>query len=112
MSPSTLNPDRHSAPEIPADFIAQIKDDIANRRIAAGLRCLNAHQQILESIQPRQNNSVILLGYFAQWFDVGFPGRDLLKELLSHFSAASPESLTLLEYAHLRMAGGMVAMSE
>src|ERR1700688_1482659 len=112
MSPTTLKPDNASAPEIPYDFLAQIKDDIANRRIEAGLRCLTAHQQILESVQLRQNNSVILLGYFAQWVDVGFPGRPLLKQLLSHFGSASPESLTLLEYAHLRMADGLVAMSE
>src|ERR1700736_2096657 len=112
MSPSTLKPDHAPATEIPADFLAQIKEDIANRRIEAGLRCLAAHQQLLESIQLRQNNSVILLGYFAQWVDVGFPGRTLLKKLLSHFSSASPESLTLLEYAHLRMADGLVAMSE
>src|SRR6266403_1460016 len=108
MPPSTLNPDRTpSAPEIPQDFLTQIKQDIANRRIEAGLRCLTAHQQILESIPVRQNNSVILLGYFAQWVDVGFPGHALLKKLLSHFASASPESLTLLEYAHLRMADGL-----
>ena len=112
MSPSPLKPDRTPAPEILQDFLAQIKEDIANRRIEAGLRCLTAHRQLLESIHLRQNNSVILLGYFAQWVDVGFPGRALLKQLLSHFSNASPERLTLLEYAHLRMADGLVAMSE
>src|ERR1700676_4746731 len=112
MSPSTLKPDRTSPTEIPHDFLAQIKEDIANRRIEAGLRCLTAHKEIVESIRPHQNNSVILLGYFAQWVDVGFPGRPLLKQLLSHFGNASPENLTLLEYAHLRMADGLVAMSE
>ncbi len=112
MSPSTPKPDHAPATEIPHDFLAQIKEDIANRRIEAGLRCLAAHQQLLESIPLRQNNSVILLGYFAQWVDVGFPGRALLKQLLSHFSNAFSESLTLLEYAHLRMADGLVAMSE
>src|SRR6202158_4032891 len=112
MSPPPIKPDRTPTPEIPHDFLAQIKEDIANRRIDAGLRCLTAHQQLLESIQLHQNNSVILLGYFAQWVDVGFPGRALLKQLLSHFSNASPENLTLLEYAHLRMADGLVAMSE
>src|ERR1700675_4431909 len=112
MSPSTLKPDHSPITEIPLNFLAQVKEDIANRRIEAGLRCLAAHQQVLESIQLRQNNSVILLGYFAQWVDVGFPGRPLLKKLLSHFASASPESLTLLEYAHLRMADGLVAMSE
>jgi len=113
MSPSILNHDRApSALEIPQDFLAQIKQDIADRRIEAGLRCLTAHQQILESIPVRQHTSVIVLGYLAQWVDVGFPGRALLKKLLSHFASASPESLTLLEYAHLRMADGLVAMSE
>src|ERR1700738_4966206 len=112
MSPPPLTPDRTPAPEILQDFLAQIKEDIANRRIEAGLRCLTAHQQLLESIQLHQNNSVLVLGYVAQWVDVGFPGRALLKQLLSHFSNASPERLTLLEYAHLRMADGLVAMSE
>jgi tetratricopeptide (TPR) repeat protein len=112
MSPSPLKPDLTSTTEVPPDFLAQIKEDIANRRIEAGLHCLAANQGILESIPLRQNNSVILLGYFAQWVDVGFPGRALLKKLLSHFASASPESLTLLEYAHLRMADGLVAMSE
>jgi tetratricopeptide (TPR) repeat protein len=107
-----LKPDHPLATEIPTDFLSQIKDHIADRRIEAGLRCLTSHQQILESIHLRQENSFILLGYFAQWVDVGYPGRALLKQLLSAFSAASPETLTLLEYAHLRMAGGLVAMSE
>ncbi len=112
MSPSSIKPDGASTTEIPHDFLTQLKEDIANRRIEDGLRCLAAHQQILESIQVHQNHSVILLGYFAQWVDVGFPGRALLRQLLTHFASASPESLTLLEYAHLRMAGGLVAMSE
>src|ERR1700730_15108115 len=111
MPPSTLKPDLATKTEIPHDFLAQIKDHIANRRIEAGLRCLTAHKEIVESIQPHQNNSVILLGYFAQWVDVGFPGRPLLKQLLSYFGSASPENLTLLEYAHLRMADGLIAMS-
>src|ERR1700675_4076418 len=106
MPPSTLKPDHATTTEISPGFLTQIKEDIANRRIEAGLRCLTAHQQILESIPLRRDNSVILLGYFAQWVDVRFPGRALLKRLLSHFSAVSPESLTLLEYAHLRMADG------
>ena len=112
MSPSIRKPDHAPTSEIPRDFLAQIKEDIANRRIEAGLRCLTAHQEILQSIQLRRDNSAVLFGYFAQWVDVGFPGRPLLKQLLSHFSNASPETLTLLEYAHLRMADGLVAMSE
>src|SRR6202166_3517771 len=110
MSLSPLKPDRASTPEIPHDFLAQIKDDIANRRIEAGLRCLTAHQEILKSIQLRQNNSVILVGYSAKWVDVGFPGRPLLKQLLSHSSTPPSERLTLLEYAHLPIVARLLAM--
>src|ERR1700693_39397 len=112
MPPSTLKPDHATTTEISPGFLTQIKEDIANRRIEAGLCSLTPHQNLLEPTPLRQTNSVILPGYFAQWVDVGFPGRALLKQLLSLFASASPENLTLLEYAHLRMADGLVAMSE
>ncbi len=98
--------------EIPADLLARLKDDLAFRRIDSGIACLAAHKDLLESIDPLQSNSAVLLGYFAQWVDVGFPARALLKRLLSRFSSISPEKLSLLEYAHLRMAEGLVAISE
>ena len=47
MSPLPIKPDRTPTPQIPHDFLAQIKEDIANRRISAGLRCLSDHQQAL-----------------------------------------------------------------
>jgi tetratricopeptide (TPR) repeat protein len=109
MSPSTH---KQGNAETPNDFLAQIKHDIAARRIDSGIQCLSAHKQLLESIEHRQKNSAVLLGYFAQWVDVGFPARVLLKRLLLQFSEASPETLSLLEYAHLRMAEGLVAMSD
>jgi len=98
--------------EIPVTFLAQIKQDLAARRIDSGIQCLSAHKQLLESINLRQKDSAVLLGYFAQWVDVGFSERALLKQLLQSFSSLSPETLSLLEYAHLRMAEGLVAMSE
>src|SRR5713226_4238714 len=102
---------RHDA-EIPDQFLKQLKGDIAWRRIDSGLRCLAAHKELVETCDLRQKNAAILLGYFAQWVDIGFSGRGLLKRLLSRFSRASRETLSLLEYAHLSMADGLVAMSE
>jgi tetratricopeptide (TPR) repeat protein len=97
---------------IPESSLAQIKADLAARRVDEGLRCLAAHKDLLASIHPSQKNSAVLLGYFAQWVDVGFPGRPLLKRLLSQFSAIPPESLSLLDFAHVRMAEGLIAMSD
>ena len=104
--------DKTPATEIPGDFLAQIKQDLAARRIDSGIQSLSAHKQFLDSIQPRQKDSAVLLGYFAQWVDVGFPERRLLKQLLAKFSSVPAETLSLLDYAHLRMAEGLVAMSE
>ncbi|MBZ5526987.1 MAG: tetratricopeptide repeat protein [Acidobacteriia bacterium] len=98
--------------EIPDEFLKQLREDIAWRRIASGLQCLAAHKQLVESCEPRQKNAAILLEYFAQWVDIGFSGRRLLKRLLSRFSGVRRESLSLLEFAHLRMAEGLMAMAE
>jgi tetratricopeptide (TPR) repeat protein len=112
MPRSTHKPGGSPSSKIPDEVLTQIKEDLAFRRIDSGLAHLTAQKALLEAIDVRQNNSATLLGYFAQWVDVGFPGRALLKRLLSRFSTVSPESLSLLEYAHLRMADGLVAMSD
>jgi tetratricopeptide (TPR) repeat protein len=112
MSSLTKKPGASQAAGIPEDFLSQIREDIASRRIDDGLRLLSAHKERVEAIDLREKNDAVLLGYFAQWVDVGFPGRPLLKRLLTKFSSASPETLSLLDYAHLRMTEGLVAMSE
>ncbi len=104
------NPKAHR--EIPDEFLKQLRDDLAWRRIDSGLKCLAAHIEFVESCDLPQKNAAVLVGYFAQWVDVGFSGKELLKTLLARFSSAFPETLTLLEYAHLKMAEGLVAMSE
>ena len=98
--------------EIPDEFLKQLKEDIAWRRIDSGLRCLAVHKELMESCDLQQKNAAVLLGYFAQWIDLGFPGRELLKGLLLRSSSVCPETLSLLEYAHLSLANGLVAMSE
>jgi tetratricopeptide (TPR) repeat protein len=108
-------PDKRSArhdTEIPDKLPKQLREDIAWRRIDSGLRSLAANKELVESCDLRQKNAAILLGYFAQWVDIGFSGRGLLKRLLSRFSSARPEEFSLLEYAHLKMADGLMAMSE
>ncbi len=98
--------------EIPDEFLKQLREDIAWRRIDNGLRCLAAHKELVESCRLQQKNAAVLLGYFAQWVDLGFSGTGLLKRLLRRFCRVCPETLSLLEYAHLSLANGLVAMSE
>ena len=108
----TRNRSATQRPEIPDEFLKQLKEDIAWRRIDSGLRCLAAHKALVESCELQQKNAAVLLGYFAQWVDLGFPGRELLKRLLSRSSSVCAETLSLLEYAHLSLANGLVAMLE
>ena len=106
---------KHSATqrtEISDEFLKQLKEDIAWRRIESGLRCLAIHRELVESCELQQKNAAVLLGYFAQWVDLGFLGRELLKRLLSRSSGVCTETLSLLEYAHLSLAKGLVAMLE
>src|SRR5262249_3457265 len=48
----------------------------------------------------------------AQWVDAGFAGPDLLRRLVSQFPPACRAALPLLDYLHVRMAEGALAMSD
>jgi len=96
--------------EIPDEFLKQLKEDLAWRRIDSGMKCLAAHKERVESCELQQKNAAVLLGYFAQWVDLGFSGRELLKGLLSRSSGACTATLSLSEYVHVSLANGLVAM--
>lgn len=93
-------------------LVKRFREDIAFRRIESGMRCLEENRALLESLDPAQKNAGVLLGYLAQWVDIGYPGLDLVKSLLARFPKISRAGLPLLDYLHLRMAEGLVAMRE
>jgi tetratricopeptide (TPR) repeat protein len=97
---------------IPETFLNQLKEDVAWRRIDSGLQRLQAQRALLESCGPTQKNAAILLGYLAQWVDIGFARPALIEKLLARFPAGGREQCSLVEYVHLRMAAGLVAMSQ
>jgi len=94
------------------ELIRQLREDIAYRRIDSGMRCLEANRRLIGSLAPTHHNAGVLLGYLAQWVDIGFEGPQLLKRLLPRFPKDSRAALPLLDYLHLRMAEGLVAMTE
>ena len=101
-------------PKIPIseDFLARLRDDLASRRIESGINWLENHRPLLLSLDPSQKNAAALLGYLAQWVDIGFDQPLLVKELLSRFPQGLRAALPLCDYLHIRMAEGLVAMSE
>jgi tetratricopeptide (TPR) repeat protein len=100
------------SPKIPTHFLDQLKEDIAWRRIDSGLQRLHARKDLVESCNPSQKGAGVLLGYLAQWVDMGFAQPALIQQILTRFSATNRETLSVLEYAHARMADGLLATSE
>lgn len=93
-------------------FLKQLREDIAWRRIGSGLERLQAHRALVDSCSSGQKGAAILLGYLAQWVDIGFARPALIKQLLARFPGSERETLSVLEYVHLQMAEGLLAMSE
>jgi len=98
-------------PELePAAVLTRLRDDLGARRIQQGIRTLEAMRPAIETITPGTGAGV-LLGLIAQWVDAGFDDPALVDRLLARFPKAARPSLPLLDYLHLRMAEGVVAMS-
>lgn len=92
--------------------LLELRDNVASRQIRAGFAHLNTLETQFEACRPEQPGAGVLLGYLAQWVDIGFPRRDLVRELLTRFPSSCRQSLALLDYAHVLMAEGLVMMSE
>ena len=96
---------------IPDQVLAQLKRGITHREIDRGSLCLKEYEQLLEHLHPSQKNSARLLGYFAQWVDIGFGHPSRVRELLDRFPTEVRAELPMGEYVDLRMAEGMLAMN-
>lgn len=94
------------------ELAARLRDDLANRRIGSGMQCLRSHMALLESLDPAESGSAVLLGYLAQWVDIGFDDEGLVKTLLARFPKSARAALPLIGYLHLRMAEGLAAMTD
>jgi tetratricopeptide (TPR) repeat protein len=92
-------------------IISQLRDHLGCRRMECGMLALAAHALALESLDPSAPKAGVLLGLVAQWVDAGFAGPGLVRDLLARFPSPCRAELPLLDYLHVRMAEGMVAMS-
>src|SRR5579885_3511786 len=95
-----------------AGLLAQLRDDLGYRRIGQGIRRLESVRPALEALEPGGKDSGVLVGLLAQWVDAGFDGLEALRRLVAGFPVSVRTDLPLLDYLHLRMAEGMLAMSE
>lgn len=98
--------------EIPDTLLARLREDLVLRRIDSGMQCLEANKELFAALEPAQKNAAALLGYLAQWVDIGFADTDILKQLLARFSRDDRLALSLLDYVHLRMVDGLIRMED
>src|SRR5947199_2001706 len=103
---------KSNSAEISDEFLAQLKEDLVCRRVARGLARLKEHRHLLSCFDSEKTNAGIFAGYLAQWVDLGFERPALVKKIVGSFSKAVRARMSLHDYLHLRMAEGMVAMTE
>jgi tetratricopeptide (TPR) repeat protein len=97
---------------IPQELLSTLSRDIDSRRIQHGMHRLANIEQILEAFSPGLENAAAFLGSLAQWCDIGYGDATLVKRLLATYDHESRCRLSIAEYVHVRMAEGMVAMTE
>lgn len=106
---------RKAAPgpdQITEALLTELRECLAQRCIAQGLSCLRTHAALLETFDPQQSNAARFVGHLAQWVDVGAFNPSALKGVLHRFDTKTRASLSLNNFLYLRMADGMLAMSE
>ncbi len=91
--------------------LGQLRDNLGCRRIRAGIDALESLRPQIESLSPCQPHAGEFVGLIAQWVDAGFESSDLLVKLLARFPPAVRARIPVLDYLHLRMAEGVIAMS-
>jgi tetratricopeptide (TPR) repeat protein len=101
-----------SVVEIPDEFLAQLKQHLVRRRVGEGFSLLEAHRALFADFDPNQRNAGLFAGYMAQWVDLGFERPAHVRSIGAQFTKSLRSGLPLLDYLYLRMAEGMVAMSE
>ncbi len=94
-----------------APLLQQLREDLGFRRIRHGVARLEQTRLAIATLEPVAGAGV-LTGLIAQWVDAGFDGLELLRRLLERLPPAVRPHLPLLDYLHLRMAEGVLAMSE
>jgi tetratricopeptide (TPR) repeat protein len=93
-------------------LICQLQECLALRRIALGQDVLRQNADIIvDSVQPERAGSAILLGCLAQWVDLGFSSVVHLESLLRRFPPESRIQIPVIDYVHLRLVEGFLALA-
>jgi tetratricopeptide (TPR) repeat protein len=92
------------------NLVSRLKSDIESWRVEKATILLQSQSATLSSLKATEKNAPILVGYLAQWVDIGYGDIALVKKLLTKFSQSARGELQLNQYVHLCMADALIAM--
>ena len=94
------------------ELISLLRHDLVFRRIQDGFASLSENRGCFDAVAPDEKNGAALLSGLAQWVDIGFDSPQLIQKLLKRFPRELRSQMPLVDYVHLRMAEGFVAMTQ
>jgi tetratricopeptide (TPR) repeat protein len=92
--------------------LRELRSALVERRIEDGMECLRGNASRFRSLEPDHPNAGMLVGYLAQWVDIGFDRVALIKDVLLRFTKPARAALSLSEYLWVRMADAFICMEE
>jgi tetratricopeptide (TPR) repeat protein len=96
---------------IPGSLLAELRQDIIERRIRSGMERLDENIRLVEAVSPSTQGGAELVWRLAQWVDAGWRDIAIVQSAVGRFPKQARRRLSLHDYSALRMAEGMVAMS-
>ena len=93
-------------------LISELREYLAQRYIERGFKALRSQATLIDNLDPGQTNAARFTGHLAQWIDVGAFDSSKLKHVLERFNTRVRAQLPFKDFLYLRMADGMMAMSQ
>jgi tetratricopeptide (TPR) repeat protein len=97
---------------MPLDLLDGLRGDLGMRRIGSGMSRLDDHWTKTGRLHSRSPDAAGVLCYVAQWVDAGWRSVDVVQDGLGAFPKGRRLSLSLMNYAYVLMAEGVVWVAE
>jgi len=94
------------------DLLNGLRGDLGMRRIGSGMARLDGYWAESGRLDPKRPDAAGLLCYIAQWVDAGWRDVDVVQDGLGGFPKGRRLRLSLLDYAYVLMAEGMIWVAE
>lgn len=96
---------------VSSELLNALRIYLVERKITLGFKLLDESEPLWNPSGPRKAGAAVLVGWLAQWVDIGYRDSSVVRQALSFFPPSSRSRLPLIDYAHLRIADASVAMS-